>query len=1038
MTVYGVTCVLSMAAAFTASATTIILPSDEQLIHKASVIVTGTVVSSAAVERDGRIWTETMISVAHAHKGEVPERLMVREIGGEVGNRITKIFGTPEFDAGERVLLFLDRDSHGVFRTVDLFVGKFREGKTVNGRRLWVRDARQDVSLLDEDFREIEATNVQRDAAGFEAFVDDRVKGRAGRASYGVENPVLEESVGLQNGGITSNFTLISEPTVYRWTRFDSGQSAVWYSSGSQPGYTNGGLSELRTAMASWTGYSAAKIHYSYAGSRSGSMGGLNAPNGVNEVLFNDPLSEISGTFSGSGVVGTGGFNGTSGSTNWTAPFTADASHTAGSKRAITISEGNLTIQDGVTASVMSSSRLAEILAHEFGHTLGFGHSEDGTALMYRSITGRGPSLRADDQTAARWLYPNGSAPPPPPPPPAAPSGLNATVSGSNLDLTWVDNASNETGQSIWLAAGSGAFNRVSDVGANVRSARLSGLTANTYRVYVTAVNAAGSSAPSNTITKTVAAASTPPVAAAFDLSTSSPQTGETVRFTDRSSGSPTRWAWSFGDGGTSSAQNPQRVFSGPGTYTVRLTASNATSSSMTSRQITVSSVQAYHTLVSAAAQTNGVGGTVWRTELTIFNAGSQSANVTLLFLSSAGSGVISKSVYLAPRKTATYANALVDLFSVANGSGAIAIDATSAGATPQLRVTNRTYTNGTRGTYGQAVPNVAPSGLERNFFLTAMQANARFRTNVGLVNRSGASVPVSMILQDSTGATIATTSTTLAPNSFRQSGLAQFFPAIGSRSYDVLSMRISAGAEDAVSVYASVIDNESQDPIYVQARPGAKGSELTIPVAGRAPGANGTFWRTDVTLFNPTGSRLTLALRYDGATRWIALDGGDTVVLADVVSSQFGRSSGMGALKVSWSGTSGPVVTSRTYTSMLGTSATFGQSIDPVTSFSRSAFVTGLRGDSAYRSNIGFVNGGSETETFQVILLSAFGSELGRKAVTLPAGAQTQSALNALFPGASSTAFTVQVAGDADARLFVYGSMVDSLSGDPVFYAGQ
>jgi hypothetical protein len=293
------------------------------------------------------------------------------------------------------------------------------------------------------------------------------------------------------------------------------------------------------------------------------------------------------------------------------------------------------------------------------------------------------------------------------------------------------------------------------------------------------------------------------------------------------------------------------------------------------------------------------------------------------------------------------------------------------------------------------------------------------------------------MTLHDSTGATIATKSMTLAPTSFLQSGLAQLFPDIGSRSYDVLSMRLTASAEDAVSAYASVIDNESQDPIYVQARPGAMGNELTIPVIGRAPGANGTFWRSDVTLFNPTGSRLSLTVRYDGATRSIALDSGDTVVLADVVGTQFGRSSGTGALKVSWSGNSGPVVTSRTYTSTT-TNATFGQSIDPVSSFSSSAFVTGLRGDSAYRSNLGFVNGGGETETFQVILLSNYGSELGRKSVTLAAGAQMQTALTALFPGASSTAFTLQVTGDANAKLFVYGSMVDNLSGDPVFYAGQ
>jgi phosphatidylinositol-3-phosphatase len=48
------------------------------------------------------------------------------------------------------------------------------------------------------------------------------------------------------------------------------------------------------------------------------------------------------------------------------------------------------------------------------------------------------------------------------------------------------------------------------------------------------------------------------------------------VAFTDTSSNSPTSWAWTFGDGGTSTAQNPNYMYTVPGTYTVTLVASNA------------------------------------------------------------------------------------------------------------------------------------------------------------------------------------------------------------------------------------------------------------------------------------------------------------------------------------------------------------------------------------------------------------------------------------------------------------------------------
>ena len=47
------------------------------------------------------------------------------------------------------------------------------------------------------------------------------------------------------------------------------------------------------------------------------------------------------------------------------------------------------------------------------------------------------------------------------------------------------------------------------------------------------------------------------------------------VIFTDHSTGNPNSWKWDFGDGNTSSVQNPSHTYTSPGNYTVKLTTTN-------------------------------------------------------------------------------------------------------------------------------------------------------------------------------------------------------------------------------------------------------------------------------------------------------------------------------------------------------------------------------------------------------------------------------------------------------------------------------
>lgn len=88
-----------------------------------------------------------------------------------------------------------------------------------------------------------------------------------------------------------------------------------------------------------------------------------------------------------------------------------------------------------------------------------------------------------------------------------------------------------------------------------------------------TAVTTAATTTPTTTTT-------TPPVVPVAANFTASPVSGYlplAVQFTDQSTGPVTSWSWSFGDGNTSTLQNPQYTYPNAGNYTVSLTVTNAT-----------------------------------------------------------------------------------------------------------------------------------------------------------------------------------------------------------------------------------------------------------------------------------------------------------------------------------------------------------------------------------------------------------------------------------------------------------------------------
>lgn len=85
-----------------------------------------------------------------------------------------------------------------------------------------------------------------------------------------------------------------------------------------------------------------------------------------------------------------------------------------------------------------------------------------------------------------------------------------------------------------------------------------------------------------------------PLIAGSFTASPTSGPAPLNVQFTDQSVSTTgiTAWKWDFGDGATSTLQNPTHTYNFPGTYTVKLTATDASGGAVTYTKTNFISVQ--------------------------------------------------------------------------------------------------------------------------------------------------------------------------------------------------------------------------------------------------------------------------------------------------------------------------------------------------------------------------------------------------------------------------------------------------------------
>lgn len=149
---------------------------------------------------------------------------------------------------------------------------------------------------------------------------------------------------------------------------------------------------------------------------------------------------------------------------------------------------------------------------------------------------------------------------------PSAPTAAfsGTPVSGcAPLNVNFTDESSGSINSWAW-DFGDGSTSSAQNPGHEYTSA-------GTYTVALTVTGDGGS----DTETKNSYITVNDQPTADFSASPTSGMVPLTVNFTDASTGNPISWSWDFGDGGTSTLQNPTHDYTVAGSYTVILTATN-------------------------------------------------------------------------------------------------------------------------------------------------------------------------------------------------------------------------------------------------------------------------------------------------------------------------------------------------------------------------------------------------------------------------------------------------------------------------------
>ena len=379
-----------------ADAATLKARSDAEAIAAADRIVRGRVEAVRTERRTGNGVIETVarLRVLDDYTGGTDAVIEIRELGGTVGDTTLVIPGTARFIVGDDVLALVERTG-SEWRPSAMSRSVFGVRDGPGGTQLLRQEAGAHIVNGDPG-------PTRRSLESFAATVS-AIKRRP-RVRLSVPGPGGAAAATQGATPAVGAFTLLSN---MRWHEADSGTPVPWYRNTLTAPPLDSGNSdtEILKALAAWTSPAGASLSLAYAGTTvvpAASTQTCAATAGAGLITYEDPNDAIKT----SGVIAIGGA--------WISSPARTVNGTSFSR----ITCGFVVFTTKAEMPQLGNALfVSRVLAHEIGHAIGLGHTQDDNSvpaaianLMYPSCcytaTPVPPAIGPDDLAGLEFIYP--------------------------------------------------------------------------------------------------------------------------------------------------------------------------------------------------------------------------------------------------------------------------------------------------------------------------------------------------------------------------------------------------------------------------------------------------------------------------------------------------------------------------------------------------------------------------------------------------------------------------------------------------------